>query len=307
VATAGKHRVDHPVNLPPLDVPGLLRRHGLHPEKSLGQNFLLDESALHKVVEAAGVTPQDVVLEIGAGLGSLTRHLACSARSVIAIELDAKLIPLLTQVVAQLPNVKVVEGDILAHDPARLVDQQGYLVVANIPYYITSALIRHLLEADLPPSRLVLTLQREVARRICASPGDLSLLALSVQVYGTPQMVAHIPAGAFYPPPKVDSTILRIDLYDSPLIPASWLDIFFHLIKAGFSQKRKTLRNALSAGLHLPSGSTASMLQEAGIDPMRRAETLTIPEWHFLADIYVQKYQGNRKPLSPQQEEDRRQ
>jgi 16S rRNA (adenine1518-N6/adenine1519-N6)-dimethyltransferase len=275
------------MNLSKLDVPGLLRQYGLHPEKSMGQNFLVDESALRQVVNAAEISPQEIVLEIGPGLGSLTRHLAIVARSVVAVELDHNLIYPLRQVISPYPNVQVVEGDILALDPVQLVSQNEYAVVANIPYYITSALIRHLLEARIPPKRLVLTLQQEVAQRICAQPGEMSLLALSVQIYGLPQITAHIPAGAFYPPPKVDSIVLRIDLYPSPLIPISQLDFFFQLIKAGFSQKRKTLRNALSAGLRLPPPKVAEILLEAGIDPRRRAETLAITEWRTLISHFV--------------------
>lgn len=277
--------MDLSLNLPNLDVPRLLRQYGLHPKQSLGQNFLLDESALRLVVEAAQISPREVVLEIGAGMGSLTRHLAKSAKSVVAVELDYNLIPPLKQVVGQYPNVRVVQGDILALDPLQLVSEE-YLVVANIPYYITSALIRHLLETRIPPRRLILTVQREVAKRICAIPGDMSLLALSVQVYGHPEIIAHIPASAFYPPPKVDSSVLRIDLYSSPLIPPSDLDAFFQLIKAGFSQKRKTLRNALSGGLRLSPSKVEAMLMEANIIPMRRAETLDIAEWHHLTTVF---------------------
>ena len=287
LAPTSEYRLDRPMNLPELDIPRLLRQHGLHPQKSMGQNFLLDESALRQVVEAAHVTPQELVLEIGPGLGSLTRHLAACARSVVAVELDHKLIPPLIQVVGQYPNVRVVEGDILALDPVQLVSQADYLVVANIPYYITSALIRHLLEASIPPRRLILTVQREVARRICAIPGDMSLLALSVQVYAHPEIIAYIPAGAFYPPPNVDSAILRIDLFPSPLIPPPELDTFFRLIKAGFSQKRKTLRNALAGGLRLSPSRIEALLLGASIDPMRRAETLAIPEWHHLTTTYL--------------------
>jgi len=275
------------VNLPKLDVPGLLRQHGLHPEKSLGQNFLLDESALQQVVNAAEISPEEIVLEIGPGLGSLTRYLAVFARSVVAVELDHNLISPLIQIVSQYPNVQVVEGDILALDPVQLVSQQEYVVVANIPYYITSALIRHLLEARIPPKRLVLTIQQEVASRICALPGEMSLLALSVQIYGHPEIIAHIPASAFYPPPKVDSIVLRIDLFSSPLIPTAQLDVFFQLIKAGFSQKRKTLRNALSGGLRLPPSRVEVFLIEASIDPMRRAETLDIGEWRHLTTRFI--------------------
>jgi 16S rRNA (adenine1518-N6/adenine1519-N6)-dimethyltransferase len=279
--------VDHPLSLPNLDVPGLLRQHGLHPEKSLGQNFLLDEFALQQVVNAAEISPDDIVLEVGPGLGSLTRYLAIGAHSVVAVELDHKLISPLIQIVSQYPNVQVVEGDILTLDPVKLVSQQEYVVVANIPYYITSALIRHLLEARIPPKRLVLTVQQEVARRICALPGEMSLLALSVQIYGHPEMIAHIPASAFYPPPKVDSIVLRIDLFSSPLIPTAQLDVFFQLIKAGFSQKRKTLRNALSGGLRLPPSRVEVFLIETGINPMRRAETLDITEWRQLTTHFI--------------------
>ena len=190
--------------LRPIDVPGLLHRNGLRPNKRLGQNFLADDSILARVVEAADVDPQDEVLEIGPGLGSLTRHLALAARTVTAVELDRQLIPVLNEVVSRYPNVRVVQGDILNLQPGELVEEPGYLVVANIPYYITSAVIRHLLEASIRPARMVLTVQKEVAERICAQPGEMSQLALSVQVYGRPRIVGRIPAGAFYPAPQVD-------------------------------------------------------------------------------------------------------
>jgi 16S rRNA (adenine1518-N6/adenine1519-N6)-dimethyltransferase len=279
--------MDHPLSLAQLDVPRLLREYNLHPSKGLGQNFLIDDEALQQVVQAAQLTPTIDILEVGAGLGSLTRYLAASAHSVVAVELDTKLIPVLQRVVAHLPNVHVVQGDILDLDPGKLVLSPDYIVVANIPYYITSALIRHFLEASLPPNRLVLTIQHEVAIRICAVPGDMSLLALSVQVYGQPRIVTAIPARAFYPPPKVDSSIIRIDRYPTPLIPTPLLGTFFQLIKAGFSQKRKTLRNSLSAGLRLSPAEAESLLVEADIDPKRRAETLSLAEWHQLTMIMV--------------------
>lgn len=278
--------MDSALNLPPLNVPALLREHGLRPDKSLGQNFLLDPVALRRIVEAAEIDPAGTVLEIGPGLGSLTRYLALAARRVVAVELDPDLLSPLRAVLANTENVTIIEGDILAQDPAALVGEPGYQVVANIPYYITSALIRHLLEAPVRPSRLVLTVQREVAERICAGPGDLSLLALSVQVYGQPRIAARIPAGAFYPPPKIDSSVVRIDLYPEPRIPAGQLDIFFKLAKAGFSQKRKTLRNSLSAGLAWKPERAADFLTAAGIDPRRRAETLGLEEWGRLVDAY---------------------
>ncbi|MDR3575446.1 MAG: 16S rRNA (adenine(1518)-N(6)/adenine(1519)-N(6))-dimethyltransferase RsmA [Anaerolineaceae bacterium] len=274
--------MEHTLELPELDVPALLRAAHLSPKKGLGQNFLLDPVALKRIITAAEIPENSSVLEIGAGLGNLTRYLAQAAQKVVAVELDAELFPILQQVLANDQNVTLVKGDILKLQPAALVSQEGYLVVANIPYYITSNLIRHLLEASIKPQRLVLTVQREVAERICAKPGDLSLLALSVQVYGLPKLAGQIPAGAFYPSPKVDSTIVRVDLYPQPLIPAQSLDRFFRLAKAGYSQKRKTLRNALSGGLGVPTARVVELLQAAGIDPQRRAETISLAEWSDL-------------------------
>lgn len=278
--------MDHPVSLPPLDVPGLLRKHRLRPDKSLGQNFLVDDNALRKVVRAAEIEPGDAVLEIGPGVGSLTRYLAEIAGRVVAVEIDQDLLPPLREVLSPYANIRLVHGDILEQDPAALMETGGYLVVANIPYYITSALIRQLLEARLKPRRLVLTVQREVAGRITTSPNDMSLLALSVQVYGQPEIAASIPAGAFYPVPNVDSAVVRVDLYPEPLIPVSQLRLFFRLAKAGFSQKRKTLRNSLSGGLALPASEVQILLEKAGIDPKRRAETLSIEEWKKLVEVY---------------------
>lgn len=277
------------MNLPNLDVPGLLRKYGLRPDKSLGQNFLIDPLALAKVADAADIQSGDSVLEIGPGLGSLTRLLAEAAREVIAVELDRDLLAPLGEVLSPCPNVRVVQGDILELDPASLMPEPGYLVVANIPYYITSALIRHLLEARSRPRRLVLTVQKEVAARITAGPGDLSLLALSIQVYGTPSIAAYIPAGAFYPPPKVDSAVVRVDMLPEPSLPAGQLKTFFRLAKAGFSQKRKTLRNSVSAGLAWPPEKTATMLQAAGINPQRRAETVSMEEWARLVGEYLRQ------------------
>lgn len=272
-------------SLPPFNPIQTLREHNLTPKKGLGQNFLVDETALARIAAAAEITPDSAVLEIGPGLGSLTRHLASQARKLVAVELDERFLPILEDVLAPWDNVTIIHGDILDQQPDVLMGEPGYLVVANIPYYITSAVIRHLLEAEHKPQRIVLTIQEEVARRVCAAPGDLSLLALSVQVYGEPKLAARIPAGAFYPPPKVNSAALRIDLYDEPLIPAPLLDTFFRLAKAGFSQKRKTLRNSLSGGMHWPTERTLTILTQAGIDPQRRAQTLTLEEWGRLCKV----------------------
>ncbi len=262
-----------------LNAQALLREYGLQPKKSLGQNFLVDPNGLDKVMLAAGVGPKDTVLEIGAGLGSLTVLLAQAARQVVALEIDRGLLPPLTKVTSAYKNVRIVEGDVLKLPLEDLVPGEGYFVVANIPYYISSAIIRRLLEAEARPTRMVLTVQQEVADRICAKDGKLSLLALSVQVFGAPRIEARIPAGCFYPAPDVDSAVLSIALYPQPLIALDALDDFFRLAHAGFSQKRKTLRNALSAGLGLPASETEKLLATAEIDPQRRAETLSITEW----------------------------
>ncbi len=271
--------------IPQLDAYAVLKRFGLRAEKSLGQNFLQDPFALEKIVSAAEIQPTDTVLEIGPGLGSLTRYLAVSAREVIAVELDVKMLAPLKAVIAPYKNVRMVHGDILKLSPQELIAEKDYLVVANIPYYITSAVIRHLLESENKPRRIVLTIQKEVAERICAKPGDMSLLALSVQVYGNPRIAARIPANAFFPAPKVDSAVLCVDIYPVPQIPNELVKPFFKLIKAGFAQKRKTLRNSLSSGLHIPTIEAADILTRAGIDPMRRAETLGIDEWEKLCEI----------------------
>jgi 16S rRNA (adenine1518-N6/adenine1519-N6)-dimethyltransferase len=271
--------------IPQLDAEALLRRHHLHAHKGLGQNFLQDPFALEAILAAAEIQPTDTVLEIGPGLGSLTRYLAVSAKEVIAVELDEKLIPPLKTVLAPYQNVHMIQGDILKLAPKDLIAENDYLVVANIPYYITSAVIRHLLESEPKPRRIVLTIQKEVAQRICARPGDMSLLALSVQVYGAPRIAAQIPAEAFFPAPKVDSAVLVVDIYPTPLIKEELLGKFFRLVKAGFIQKRKTLRNSLSSGLHISPAHAAELLTRANIDPQRRAETLGIDEWERLSEL----------------------
>jgi 16S rRNA (adenine1518-N6/adenine1519-N6)-dimethyltransferase len=270
----------------------LLDKYDLRPRKGLGQHFLADPNILRKIVEAAELSSEDVVLEVGPGLGTLTWWLAQAVGRVIAVELDEAMISVLREELGHLSNLEVVQGDILQLDPAALVRHHtssrprsllSYIVVANLPYYITSAAIRHLLEGDPPPRRLELTVQREVAQRIVATPGDMSLLAVSVQFYGRPRIVASIPAGAFIPSPNVDSAVVRVDTYDTPPVEVSDPKFFFHLVRAGFGQKRKQLKNALAAGLARSSSEVAAALERAGVEPRRRAETLTLEEWGRLA------------------------
>jgi 16S rRNA (adenine1518-N6/adenine1519-N6)-dimethyltransferase len=224
------------------------------------------------------------VLEVGAGLGTLTLALAERALRVVAVEVDEQLVSILRSRLQSHPNIEVVQGDILALDIATLMwgDAHGaapYKVVANIPYYITSAVLRHLLEASARQQLIVLMVQKEVAQRIVAQPGDMSLLAVSVQFYARPRLVARVPARAFYPRPKVDSAIIRIQ--PQPHLPLDTADIdgFFDLVRAGFAQRRKQLRNALAHGLGLSPQVVVEAMGSAGIEPRRRAQTLSVAEW----------------------------
>lgn len=284
-----KSMTSTPIQLPPLNIKRLLQKYGLRPKKGLGQNFLTDDNALRKIVSVAEISATEVVLEIGPGFGSLTRYLAIHANKVIAVELDKRFIPVLHETLAPYPGIQVVHGDILCQDISQLLESSGlgekeenYAVVANIPYNITSALIRYLLEDPIKPDRIILTIQKEVAIRICEAPPRMNLLALSVQVYGKPQIAGKIPASAFHPIPKVDSAIIQIPIYRTPLIPPPHTEVFFKLARAGFSQKRKNLRNSLSAGLGLPKSSIETLLNCAQIDHRRRAETLSLDEWETL-------------------------
>ncbi len=262
----------------------LLQRYGLQPRKGLGQNFLVEEGALHRIVAAADLTQTDSVLEIGPGLGALTRHLAAAAGRVVAVELDDRLIPVLAEELGRVSNVELVEGDILGLDPAALMGGP-YKVVANLPYYITAAVLRHLLESTPRPELMVLTVQQEVAERLTAQPGEMSLLAISVQYYGRVRQVARIKAGSFYPRPEVDSAVVRVDLDRGPSLTGVDEGRFFSVVRAGFSQKRKQLRNSLRAGLGIPAEEVEAALAAAGIDPRRRAETLSLDEWGRLAQV----------------------
>jgi len=269
-----------------MNVRRLLKEFDIQPKKSLGQNFLTDQRTLERIVEAAELGPEDIVLEIGPGLGRLTRLLAERAGRVIAIELDQRLVEILKQTAtakADFPNVEIIHGDILEINPADLLERHmaslQYKVVANLPYYITSAILRHLLTAEVRPKLMVVTVQLEVARRITAEPGDMSLLAVSVQFYGRPRIVARIKAGAFYPSPQVDSAVIRIDLDDRPVVEVDDAVSFFEVVRAGFAQRRKQLRNALAAELALPASEVTQALNRAGVNPKRRAQTLSLEEW----------------------------
>ncbi len=272
---------------PPTSVPqlrALLEAHGLRAKKSLGQNFLVSESLLKAIVRAADIQPHELVIEVGPGVGTLTYQLALAARHVVAVELDQNMVAILHETLSALENVTIIHEDILRLDIGEVLKREQIKVVANLPYYITSAVIRKFLDHPQKPSVLVLMVQHEVAQRIMAPPGHLSLLALSVQFYATPSLVMKLPAGAFYPSPQVDSAVLRLEVRAAR--PDVDVEKFFRVAHAGFSQKRKQLRNSLAAGLKISPAESEALLDRAGIDPQRRAQTLTIEEWVRLANLY---------------------
>ena len=269
------------------DPRALLRAFSIRPKKSLGQNFLVSQSGVETVVRAAELVGEEDVLEIGAGLGTLSLVLAERAKHLLAVEIDEDLLPALRWVLSDLNNVRLLSGDILGLDLARLDLQPDYVVVANIPYNITSHLIRKLMESDFPAQRVILTIQEEVANRIVAEPGEMNLLALSVQVFGAPQIVAKIAPEAFFPQPAVNSAVIRIDRLPQPLLLADRQVAFFDLAKAGFGQRRKQLQNALSHGLSLEKTHVVTLLEAAGISPNSRAQELTLNEWIFLTDCFL--------------------
>jgi 16S rRNA (adenine1518-N6/adenine1519-N6)-dimethyltransferase len=269
----------------------MMQRRGLRAKKSLGQHFLVDRRVLHRIIAAAQLAPEDTVIEIGPGLGILTRALARRVSKVIAVEADSRLISALRENMAAADNLHIVEADILRTDPRSLLASAGvagslphYKVVANIPYYITSAILRHFLEASFKPSMMVVMVQKEVGEAIAAKPGDMSLLAVSVQFYGKPVIMGRVPARSFSPPPKVESVILRIELFEEPPVKAPQTDRFFVAVRAGFSAPRKQLRNSLSQGLSISTQEAALLLERATIDPRRRAETLSLPEWARISE-----------------------
>jgi len=272
----------------------LLRSFDLKARKRLGQRFLVDGSVLRRILSAAEITPQDVIVEVGSGLGIMTAELAKLAGWVVAVELDDNLAAMLKQNLASFSNVTVINEDILKIDPAALLKEPKiptlrYKVVANLPYYITSPTLRHFLEAAVKPERMIVMVQKEVARQIVAKPGDRSVLSIAVQFYGKPVIVDYVPARAFYPTPEVDSAILRIDVHLQPPVPVTDEKSFFEVVRAGFTQPRKQIANSLAQGSGLLKTEVRTRLEKAGIAAERRAETLTLEEWAKLWQVFQEK------------------
>jgi len=252
-----------------------LRELGLTPSKALGQNFLHDHAIVRRIADSAGIGPDDTVLEIGPGLGILTDELAARALRVVAVELDDRLAKYLPTVLPA--NVELVHADALEIDPPALAGPD-YLVVANLPYSVGNAIVRRMLESVPPPRSLTIMVQREVGERIAASPPGMSLLAVGVQFYATPKILFRVGGGAFIPPPRVESAVLRIETHQPPL-PFEEHDAFFRVVHAGFSQRRKQLGNILSTGLFIERSAIADALAQAGIATTERAERLTVDDW----------------------------
>jgi 16S rRNA (adenine1518-N6/adenine1519-N6)-dimethyltransferase len=253
-------------------------------KKSLGQHWLEDADSLSAMLEAADIGLDDTVLEIGPGPGTLTEELVNSAKQVIAVEFDQDLA---RQLPGRVPadNLRVVCQDILAFDLNSL--PPGYKVVANIPYYLTSKLLRVLCESPNHFSKAAILIQKEVAQRAAAKPGNMSLLGVSVQFYCQTNLGPVVPARLFTPPPKVDSQILQLTYRQAPLFPDTDAKTFFRIVKAGFAQRRKTLLNSLSSGLHLSREQAMSLLEAAGINSATRAQALSMDDWHALYEAYT--------------------
>jgi 16S rRNA (adenine1518-N6/adenine1519-N6)-dimethyltransferase len=273
----------------------LLRQFGFKPRKRLGQHFLIDEAVLERILSAAELSPGDIVVEIGPGLGILTEGLAKQGARVVAVEFDGKLVGLFKKRLAGFPDVKIVRADILKVAPRQLLQEnlsssdlaRGYKVIANLPYYITSPVLSHFLEAQPRPSEMVIMVQKEVGEVIAAAPGKMKLLSVRAQFYSEPVIVSYVPAASFYPPPKVDSAILRLDVYSEPPIEISDVSGFFDMVMHGFSSPRKQLRNSLAHSLEMSPDQVASLLDKAGIEVKRRAETLAMEEWRQLWEIFA--------------------
>jgi 16S rRNA (adenine1518-N6/adenine1519-N6)-dimethyltransferase len=273
----------------------LLRQFGFKPKKRLGQHFLIDEAVLERILSATELDPGDVVVEVGPGLGVLTEGLAKQGARVIAVELDSKLVALLKKRLNAFSNIKIIHADILKVTPWQLLQNnlsasefaRGYKVIANLPYYITSPVLRHFLEAQPRPSKMLVMVQKEVGEAIAATPGKMSLLSVRIQFYSKPAIISYVPAASFYPSPKVDSVILRLDVYSQPPIEVSDAAGFFDIVIHGFSSPRKQLRNSLAHSLEIPPTQATLLLEKAGIEGKRRAETLSLEEWRKLWKIFA--------------------
>lgn len=270
----------------------ILDRHGFYFSKSLGQNFLIDGNIVEKIIEGATVDPEDNILEIGPGIGTLTQKLVSRADKVVAIEIDKGLLPILGETLGNPENLTIVHGDVLKIDLRKLVDQhfngKAFKVVANLPYYITTPIIMRFLEEDVPFTGLTVMIQKEVALRIGAAPGgkDYSALSVAIQYYTIPRIICKVPAGVFMPKPKVDSMVITLEKREKPPIRVHDEEMFFKVVRGAFAKRRKTLLNNLTMGefADWDKKAMAEIIKGVGIDPGRRGETLSLEEFGILAN-----------------------
>jgi len=260
------------------EIKSLLIKYSSKPLKGLGQNFLIDRNILEKIIKSADIKPTDIVLEVGPGLGTLTQGLAKLAKKVVAIEKDKTMCEILKETIKDYKNVEIINADILHYK----LQATSYKLVANIPYYLTSPLIRKFLEGKNPPQKMILMLQKEVAQRICAKPPKMSLLAVSVQFYADAKIISYVSKNCFWPSPKIASAIIRISQIRTSL-PQIDTNLFFKIVKAGFSQPRKQLAGNLSKMLKTEKTQIEKWLLNNNINPRQRAETLSIEDWKNLA------------------------
>ena len=264
-------------------------------QKKFGQNFLIDGHVLDKIIAVAGVTKDDMVLEIGPGIGTMTQYLAEAAGKVVAVEIDRNLLPILQETLADYDNVKVIHADVLSLDLEKLVQEENggrpIKVVANLPYYITTPIIMALFEQHVPLANVTVMVQKEVAARMKSGPGskDYGALSLAVQYYAEPYIVANVPCNCFMPRPNVDSAVIRLTRYEEPPVQVKDEKMLFKIIRASFNQRRKTLQNGLnnSSELNFTKDQIAAAIAEAGFSPSVRGEALTLEQFAKLTDILL--------------------
>ena len=271
----------------------LIKKYDFRFQKKYGQNFLIDTHVLDKIISAAGVTKEDMVLEIGPGIGTMTQYLAEAAREVVAVEIDDKLIPILEETLSEYDNVTIINEDILKLDIAKLADEKNggkpIKVVANLPYYITTPIIMGLFESKVPLDNITIMVQKEVADRMQVGPGtkDYGALSLAVQYYAKPEIVANVPPNCFIPRPTVGSAVIRLKRYAEPPVTVADEKKMFSLIRASFNQRRKTLVNGLSnaPGIGLNKEKVAEALEKMGLSPTIRGEALTLSQFAELSNL----------------------
>ncbi|MFH1769531.1 MAG: 16S rRNA (adenine(1518)-N(6)/adenine(1519)-N(6))-dimethyltransferase RsmA [Parcubacteria group bacterium] len=275
-----------------LNIKQILRELKITPNKRLGQNFLMNEGIYKRLIDAVEPVAGDTIVEVGPGLGTLTEYLAQTNTNILAIEKDAKLAQYLTEKYESQNRVTIIKDDILEFDPAKYgLKTDKYKIVGNIPYYLTTRLLRIVFSSWPRPQSIVLMMQREVSQKIVAKPPNMSLLATAVQYYTVPQIIMRVSRGSFYPAPDVDSAIIKLIPHKNDIIDKEYDSLFFKVVTAGFGQKRRQLLNTLSAGLGIPKETVQTALEKTGIDPKERAQNLTINQWHDTTKAFYSRLQ----------------